>query len=70
MPDVEVYSESLEDNVMVQYQGRQAMAVVKGVEDNFDQLTPIDSILLEEVIYCFMMRLLIMLFPVFNCFLH
>ena len=45
MPDVEVYSESLEDNVMVQYQGRQVMAVVKGVEDNFDQLTPIDSIL-------------------------
>lgn len=45
MPDVEVYSESLEDNVMVQYQGRQAMAVVKGAEDNFDQLTPIDSIL-------------------------
>lgn len=45
MPAVEVYSESLEDNVMVQYQGRQAMAVVKGVEDNFDQLTPIDSIL-------------------------
>lgn len=45
MPDVEVYSESLEDNVMVQSQGRQAMAVVKGVEDNFDQLTPIDSIL-------------------------
>ena len=45
MSDVEVYSESLEDNVMVQYQGRQAMAVVKGVEDNFDQLTPIDSIL-------------------------
>ena len=45
MPYVEVYSESLEDNVMVQYQGRQAMAVVKGVEDNFDQLTPIDSIL-------------------------
>ena len=59
MPDVEVYSESLEDNVMVQYQGRQAMAVVKGVEDNFDQLTPIDSILFgrgdlllhDEVVY-------------------
>ena len=45
LPDVAVYSESLEDNVMVQYQGRQAMAVIKGVEDNFDQLTPIDSIL-------------------------
>lgn len=45
MSEVEVYSESLEDNAMVQYQGRQAMAVIKGVEDNFDRLTPIDSIL-------------------------
>ena len=45
MPEVEVYSESLEDNAMVQYHGRQAMAVIKGVEDNFDRLTPIDSIL-------------------------
>ena len=45
LPEVAVYSDSLEDNVMVQYQGRQAMAVIKGVEDNFDQLTPIDSIL-------------------------
>ena len=44
-PEVKVFSESLEDNAMVQYQGRQAMAVIKGVEDNFDQLTPIDSIL-------------------------
>ena len=45
LPEVAVYSESLEDNAMVQYQGKQAMAVIKGVEDNFDQLTPIDSIL-------------------------
>ena len=45
MPEVAVYSESVEDNAMVQYKGRQAMAVIKGVEDNFDNLTPIDSIL-------------------------
>lgn len=45
MPEIAVCSESLEDNAMVQYQGRQAMAVIKGVEDNFDQLSPIDSIL-------------------------
>ena len=45
MPEVEVFSESLEDNVMVQYKDRQAMAVIKGVEDNFNQLTAIDSIL-------------------------
>lgn len=45
MPEVEVCSESLEDNAMVQYQGRQVMAVIRGVEDNFSRLTPIDSIL-------------------------
>lgn len=45
MPEIEVCSESLEDNAMVQYQGRQVMAVIRGVEDNFDSLTPIDSIL-------------------------
>ena len=44
-PEIEVYSESVEDNVMVEYKGRQAMAVIKGVEDNFDKLSPIDSIL-------------------------
>lgn len=31
-PEIEVASESLEDNAMVQYQGRQAMAVIRGVE--------------------------------------
>lgn len=45
MPEVQVFSESLEDNAMVQYKGRQAMVVIKGVEDNFNQLTAIDSIL-------------------------
>ena len=44
-PEVEVFSRTLEDNAMVQYKGRQAMVVIKGVEDNFVQLTPIDSIL-------------------------
>lgn len=45
LPEIMVFSESVEDNVMVQYHGRQAMAVLKGVEDNFDQLSPIDEIL-------------------------
>lgn len=44
-PGVAVFSESLEDNAMVQYKDRQAMVVIKGVEDNFNQLTAIDSIL-------------------------
>ena len=53
-PEIEVFSESLEDNAMVQYNEKQAMVVIKGVEDNFSHLTAIDSILYgrgEMVLY-------------------
>lgn len=30
MPEIAVFSESLEENAMVQYKGRQTMAVIKG----------------------------------------
>lgn len=45
LPQIEVFTETLEENAMVQYKDRQTMAVIKGVEDNFEQLTAIDSIL-------------------------
>lgn len=45
LPEIEVWSETLEENAMVQYKDRQAMAIIKGVEDNFEQLTSIDSLL-------------------------
>ena len=45
LPEIEVWSETLEENALVQYKDRQVMAVVKGVEDNFEQLTSIDSLL-------------------------
>ena len=45
MPEVEIFAFSLEENAMVQYKGKQAMVTIKGVEDNFEQLTAIDSIL-------------------------
>ena len=45
LPEVEVFTETLEENAMVQYKDRQAMVVLKGVEDNFEELTAIDSIL-------------------------
>ena len=45
LPDVSVSTETLEENAMVQYKDRQAMVVLKGVEDNFEDLTEIDSIL-------------------------
>ena len=45
MAEVDVFTEVLEENAMVQYKERQTMATLKGVEDNFEQLTAIDSIL-------------------------
>ncbi|KAA6315871.1 Lipoprotein-releasing system transmembrane protein LolE [termite gut metagenome] len=45
LPEIAVLTETLEENAMVQYKDRQIMAVIKGVEDNFKQLTAIDSIL-------------------------
>lgn len=45
LPEVEVFSESLEDHAMVQYKGKQTMVSIKGIQDNFRQLTAIDSIL-------------------------
>ena len=35
LPEIDVWTETLEENAMVQYKDRQAMAVIKGVEDNF-----------------------------------
>lgn len=44
-PEVAVATETLEEQSMVEYKDRQVMAVIKGVEDNFEELTEIDSIL-------------------------
>ena len=45
LEEIEEYSFSVEDQAMVKYKDRQAMATIKGVEDNFRKTTPIDSIL-------------------------
>ena len=45
LDEVAVATECVEDQAMAVYHGRQAMIHVKGVEDNFDQLTHINSIL-------------------------
>ena len=52
LPEIEVFTQSLEDNAMVQYKGRQAMVVIKGVEENFNQLTAIDSVLYGRGQWC------------------
>ena len=48
LPEVEVSMESVEDQALAVYQGRQAMVNIKGVESNFEQLTHINEILLGD----------------------
>lgn len=45
LPEVEVATECLEDQALAVYDDRQMMVKIKGVEDNFDQLTHIREIL-------------------------
>lgn len=45
LPQVEVATETYEDLALAVYQGRQAMVTIKGVGDNFAQLTHITDIL-------------------------
>ena len=44
-PDIEVWAETLEEQALVQYKNRQTMVTIKGVTDNFQKLTSIDSLL-------------------------
>lgn len=45
LPEVDVATESVEDQALAVYQGKQAMVMVKGVDDNFSELTHINDIL-------------------------
>ena len=48
LPQVEVATETIEDQALAIYRGHQAMVTIKGVEDNFSQLTHIREILLGD----------------------
>ena len=45
LPEVDVATECVEDNALVFYGDKQAMVTIKGVEDNFTQLTRINDLL-------------------------
>jgi lipoprotein-releasing system permease protein len=51
LPQVDVATECVEDLALVTYRGRQTMVTVKGVDDNFDQLTHIREILQGDGIF-------------------
>ena len=48
LPQIEVATECVQDQALAVYNGRQAMVIVKGVEDNFDKLTHINEILVGD----------------------
>ena len=48
LPQIEVATECVEDQALAIYHGRQAMVVIKGVDDNFSQLTHINEILVGD----------------------
>ena len=47
LPEIDMIAESLEDNVMINYRGRQSLAVLKGVGDNFVSLVNFEPILID-----------------------
>lgn len=46
--DIAVYTETVEDQALLMLNNRQVMATVKGVDDNFEELTHIDDILVGD----------------------
>ncbi len=46
LPDVAIATVTIEEKAMVQHNGRQVMVTLKGVEENFAQLTNIEDILI------------------------
>lgn len=51
LPEVDVATETVEDQALAIYQGKQAMVKIKGVEDNFSELSHITDILYGDGIY-------------------
>lgn len=47
LPDIAYFGEVLQDNALIRYHDRQDIAIVKGVDSNFKDLTQIDSILVD-----------------------
>ncbi len=52
MKEIEVATECVEDIVMAVYNGKQLMLTLKGVEDNFEQLTYINECLYGQGEFC------------------
>lgn len=52
LPQIDVATECVEDQALAIYNSRQSMVMIKGVDDNFDQLTHINEILIGDGSFC------------------
>lgn len=51
MEGVTAYSLTLEENALLMYEEKQYIATIKGVDDNFNEVTGIDSAMIDDVEY-------------------
>jgi lipoprotein-releasing system permease protein len=47
MKDVQFFAEIVEDNALLRYENRQVLATIKGVSDDYIQMTGLDSMMVE-----------------------
>lgn len=47
LPEIDIISQTLEDNALVRFQDQQMPAVLKGVDDKYDKLTNFQNILID-----------------------
>ena len=47
LKDIAFFSETLQDNALIRYHDRQDVAIIKGVDDAYQHLTLIDSVLID-----------------------
>ena len=47
LPEIDVVCEVLQDNALIKYKDRQDVGVIKGVDESFVQLVPLDSVLID-----------------------
>lgn len=47
LKEIQVYTKTLEDNVLIKYDDRQVPAILKGVSDNYKEQTRIDSLVVD-----------------------
>lgn len=49
LPEVDIACEVLQDNALIKYKERQDVGIIKGVDESFARLVPLDSVIIDGV---------------------